>query len=77
MSLEPRLLAELLRLIDATAPEEIDCDEFLARVGTLVEARRAAGRLLESAATLWQHLMVCPECREEFETLLAILDEAE
>jgi len=63
-------LRELLRLVAATAPRELDCDEFLARVGSLLEAWR--GGVPDELRDVAQHLEVCPECLEEFEALLAL-----
>ncbi len=62
-------LRELLKLLDVTEAEEIDCDEFLDRVVAYVENVKTE-ELPEARRALSQHAGVCPECREELEALL-------
>lgn len=63
-------LLELLRSVEATEPEEIDCDEFLARVAPYLEQLESHETLSVEFGKTAQHLAVCPECREEFDALL-------
>jgi len=63
-------LRELLRVIEATEAEELNCDEFLARVAPLLEAVEAETEVPDELRPAVQHLSVCPECKEEFEALL-------
>lgn len=63
-------LHELLRLVQATEPDELDCDEFLARVAPLLEVVAAEKDLPAELRPVAQHLSVCPECKEEFDALL-------
>lgn len=65
-------LLELLRLVSATAPDELDCDEFLQHVGALLEALKAGEKPPAELATVAQHLEVCGECREEFDALMNV-----
>lgn len=65
-----RVLAGVLRL---TRPDELTCDEWLDRVGAYAEARAAGGPPPAGAELIDHHLEICPECREEFEALLAAL----
>lgn len=60
----------LLRLIVGTSPEEISCDECDRRLSAFVE-RCARSRFHEPR--MRAHLANCPDCREEFEALLAIV----
>lgn len=64
-------LRELLRVIQATRPQEIDCQEFLARVAAFLEAREPGKPLPPELAAVAQHLEVCLECSEEFDALVA------
>ncbi len=64
-------LRELLRIIAATEPAEIDCNEFLNRVGSFLELSERGQKLPPEFDEISQHLTVCPECREEYETLVA------
>ena len=68
-------LQELLRMVAATEPGEIDCEEFLARVAPYLEGlgRTEPGREPPPELRLVsQHLEVCAECREEFEALVEL-----
>jgi len=65
-------LRELLRLVERTAEREIDCGEFLGRVGAYLEHLGREEPAPTASAELAQHLEVCPECREEFEALLEL-----
>lgn len=67
-------LDELLRLVDLTRAEEIDCTEFLHRVAGYVE--RLGGQELEvppGYEDVAHHLRVCPECTEELDALCRAL----
>jgi hypothetical protein len=68
-------LLELLRAVMATAPEEIDCEEFLDRVGAFLEALGPDGWVPAELRAVSQHLEVCPECKEEFDALLKLHQE--
>lgn len=63
---------ELLRLVEATAENEIDCDEMLSRLGAYLESLEAPGRTNPKLDAVAQHLQVCGECSEELEALLNI-----
>ena len=63
-------LLTLLRLVNITEPEEIDCGEFLSRVGAYLEKLEASGEAaVPGSENLIHHLRICPECLEEFEAL--------
>lgn len=68
--LSPETQAMLEGLIDTRA-EELSCDEVFELLDIFAEAVQNG----EDAATLMplvqQHLDMCPECREEYEVLLA------
>ena len=70
MKLTREQLHELLRTILATEPTEIDCEEFLARVGAYFESLDKSQELTQELREVAQHLKVCRECSEEFEALL-------
>ena len=65
-----RVLAEVLRI---TRPDELTCDEWLDRVGAYAEAVAAGAAKPPGSELIDHHLEICPECREEFEALLAAL----
>ena len=63
-------LAWLARAIVATLSEEIDCDEWLQRVGKLVELQSAGQPIPPDLKVVQQHIEVCQDCAEDFEALL-------
>ncbi len=63
-------LRELLRLVAATEPEEINCEEFLARVGAYLEGLELESKPPPEFGQVSQHLEICTECREEFDALV-------
>ena len=63
-------LAELARLVEATAPEEIDCTQLLDHVAAYLEASSAGADLPPELDAVRQHLEVCPGCRDEFDALV-------
>lgn len=62
-------LLALLQLVDITRSQEIDCDEFLARVAGFIERLGPKGSLPKGYEEVVHHLRVCPECLEEYEAL--------
>ena len=67
-------LADLLRVVSATEPEELDCDQVLESVGALLESLEEGEEPPEELAKVSQHLRVCPECREEFDALMRVYE---
>ncbi len=65
-----RELASLLRL---TRPDELNCDEWLDRIGGYAEAVACGRPTPEGSELVEHHLALCVECREEFEALIAAL----
>ena len=73
MSLLKEEIDELMRLVDLTRDDEIDCDQCLALVAEFAE-RELAGRSIPAALeAVAQHLSVCVQCREEYEALFRAL----
>jgi len=73
MSLSKEEIAGLMRLIELTRDDEIDCERCLALVAEFAE-RELAGRPVPAALeAVAHHLSVCAECREEYEALLRVL----
>lgn len=63
-------LQELLRVVAATEAREIDCEEFLARVGAFLEGLERGAEPPPELRVVSQHLEICTECREEYESLV-------
>ena len=70
--MDPALL-KMLKMIATTDEKEIACDEVYAVLDQFVEAVRRGEEVLTFMPLVRQHLDMCPDCREEYETLLRML----
>ncbi len=71
--LSAQQIAGFLDLIGQTREHEFTCGECLEHVAEFAE-RELAGRPRDVAMqSVDQHLVQCPECREEYETLRQLL----
>jgi len=73
MALKLAEVRSLVRAALATRPVEIGCDDCLAQVAAYAERELAGLPVSEALRLVEQHLGNCPECREEYEALLAAL----
>ena len=69
----PELEGALGRLLGPTGPE-IGCDECFEQLDRYVELELAGGDADAAFPGLRAHLEGCPACREEHESLLALLE---
>ncbi len=67
---------KLLRSLAMTEEHEISCDEVLAVLDQFVEAVKRGENVLLLMPLVRQHLEMCPDCREEYEMLLRMLQPA-
>ena len=63
-------LQTLMDLIDITTKQELNCEEFLARLPAYLERLRVEPLTVRGHEPLILHLKICPECLEEFEALV-------
>jgi hypothetical protein len=66
-----------LRVLEDVRAEELTCDEIFATLDEYVERevdQKDAARLMP---LIREHLDLCPECCEEYETLLRVIEETE
>lgn len=66
-----------LRVLETVDTEEISCDELYGKLDQYVELevdKKDAARIMP---LMREHLDVCPECCEEYETLLHVVAETE
>ena len=75
MKLDPESIKALLAATLETRPQEIDCLEWLDKVAGYAEFRKRGEAIPNDLEIVHQHLAVCPECTEEFEALLDLLDD--
>ena len=73
MILEPTTLKRIVRSVLSTRPDEIGCDECFEQLDRFVELKLAGKNAAEAMPLVQDHLDRCPDCREEFEALLAVL----
>ena len=66
-------LKKLVREILATTPDEIGCDECFEQLDRFVELELAGRTAPEALPLVQKHLERCPDCREEYQALLAAL----
>jgi len=67
-------LRNLLALVSATTPDEIDCEEFLVQAAEYLETLQAGEPVPDELRAAAQHLEVCPACKEEFDALLEVFE---
>jgi predicted anti-sigma-YlaC factor YlaD len=60
-------------MLAVTQPEELSCDEVFKLLDEFAEAVLAGKAATGLMAMIEQHLQVCPDCRQEYETLLAMM----
>ena len=75
MTLGDEEYRELARALLATRPEEIDCDQWLDRVGMYLDLTEAGRPIPESLRPVEEHLRLCPECAEEYAAMREALGE--
>ena len=66
----------MLHSLAKTEEQEISCDDVFAVLDQFVEAVRRGENPLLLMPLVRQHLEMCPDCREEYETLLRMLQPA-
>lgn len=64
---------KLLLQIARTQERELDCGEVFAVLDEYTEAIVAGRDVEEQFALVIQHLELCPDCLEEYEALLSVL----
>ncbi len=67
------VLKGLVRGILSTREDEIDCDRCFEELDLFVERVLAGPEAAAAFPMVQDHLERCPDCREEFETLLAAM----
>lgn len=73
MKLEPEALKRMVRGVLTARPDEIGCDECFEQLDRFVETMLEGKNAAEAMPLVHDHLLRCPDCREEFEALLTVL----
>jgi len=66
-----------LRLLEETDNEELSCDEIFVKLDEFVERevdKKDAAKLMP---LIREHLDTCPDCCEEFEALLVVIEKTD
>lgn len=74
MALSKNEIDGLLKLVGLTKDSEINCDQCSAVVAEFAEQRLSGKSVLEGLKAVEHHLLICEECREEYEALRRTLD---
>ena len=64
-----------LRILEGVREEEIPCSEIYAKLDEYVEREVSKKDAAQLMPLIREHLDVCPECCEEYEALLNVLNE--
>jgi hypothetical protein len=75
MKLTKEQIAGLARQVGDTHEHELNCSECLNFAAEFAERQLAGLPLNEALKKVEQHLILCPECREELLALKKILEE--
>jgi hypothetical protein len=66
-------MQKLLSSVAMTEEREIPCDEVFALMDQFAELVRGGGDASQLMPLVDKHLAMCPDCREEVETLLEMM----
>jgi len=73
--LQDEVVIRFLKILDRAREEELSCDEMYKQLDEFVEeevqSRHASNALVP---LIQEHLDMCPECCDEYEALLAVLE---
>jgi len=72
---QPEKMIELVKLLQNTQDEELDCDEFWERAAWLAQQDLTLN--LEELRKYLHHLELCPGCAEEFALLKDVAKDLE
>ncbi len=75
MTLTPAFLTHLLDAVRTTRADEMSCADCDFQLSMYAQRSLAGRDAAEAMPLLADHLARCPDCREEFEALLAALRE--
>ncbi|MBI3151254.1 MAG: hypothetical protein HYZ21_03930 [Chloroflexi bacterium] len=74
LELKDEVVLKFLQVLENAREEELSCSEMYARLDEFVENEVQAKDADKITPLIQEHLDMCPECCEEYEALLAILE---
>ena len=66
-----------LRVLEEVRAEELTCDEIFSKLDEYVEREVGEKDAAHLMPLIREHLDICPECCEEYEALLKVVNESE
>jgi hypothetical protein len=66
----------IMRILETLPSEEITCEDLYARLDEYVEREVNKKDAAQIMPILREHLDICPECWEEYEALLEVLNKS-
>ena len=72
--LQDEVIVKFLRILEDVRTEEMSCDEMFIRLDEFVEAEVQSKDAQKLMPLVREHLDMCPDCDEEYEALLTILE---
>ena len=67
---------KILRMIENTQLEELSCDEVFELLDVYAEMAARGEDVIDLFPLVRHHLDMCPDCREELEALMRIIEHA-
>ncbi|MBM3152483.1 MAG: hypothetical protein FJZ96_09840 [Chloroflexi bacterium] len=67
-------MSAMLRAIAMTEEQELSCDEVHALIDQFAEMVQRGEDVSRLMPMVQKHLKMCPDCREEYEALLQMMD---
>jgi len=77
MALTTEQIHKLMGLIGITQDEELDCNQCLDVVAEFAECQLTGVPIPTALRAVQHHLDICAECREEYLSLMRLLDTME
>ena len=73
-ALQDEVIVKFLRILENVRDEEMSCDEMFIRLDEFVEAEVQSKDAEKLMPLVREHLDMCPDCDEEYEALLTVLE---
>ena len=73
---QSQMMEKLLMMLDQTQPAELGCDEVFALLDQFAEMAARGENVAQLMPLVKQHLEMCADCREEYQVLRNILENA-
>lgn len=74
LELKDEVVLKFLRVLENAREEDLSCTEMYARLDEFVENEVQGEDAEKIAPLVHEHLDMCPECCEEYEALLTVLE---